>query len=264
MSIKEKTGGTEPKNTPTDQFRRLMCLLQDHGIEVFPDSGTLLFLHREGSIPSYDKDIDLAVLSDAIPGLLSLNSTFNATGYRVKVNRYRGIVYTIALKPLPPQIHWLPVAIHIYFQDEDSLLSPQVRKHRALSRQRRTESNVEQNHHGLELRTLGRRLRNALRALTNPIDRSVLVERWPLNRYFEGSVWNIPRSLILPLKAKEYAGIAVRVPNDVEAYLAARYGDWRIPRASWSFWLDDGLITSEHPRNLIGRLNLNGQLHERR
>jgi len=79
----------------------------------------------------------------------------------------------------------------------------------------------------------------------------VLVERRPFRRYFEGSVWGIPVELVLPLTTKEYAGVTVRVPADVESYLEMRYGDWRSPRPEWSFWLHDGLITSRSPRELV-------------
>lgn len=238
-----------------DQFRRLMRLLQGEGVVAFPDSGTLLFLHRDGSIPSRDKDIDLGVLPDAVPQLLSMRPRFTSEGYRVKVNRYRGLVYTVALKPRAVSAGPLPVAIHIYFPEENWLVSPQARQRRPLLgrpssvQHPKNPNGPRKKHHGLR-----RRLKNALQRLTDPIDRALLVECWPLNRFFEGSVWRIPADLVLPLADKEYGGLTVHAPRDVEGYLTARYGDWRSPRPNWAFWRDDGLITAQHPRELVNYL----------
>lgn len=222
---------------------------------AFPDSGTLLFLHRDGSIPSRDKDIDLGALPDAIPQLLAMRPRFTSEGYRVKVNRYRGLVYTVALKPRTVRAGPLPVAIHIYFPEENWLVSPQARQRRPLLGKANSVGNPKnpdgprEKHRGLR-----RLLKNALRRLTDPIDRALLVERWPLNRFFEGSVWRIPADLVLPLADEEFGGVTVCAPHDVEAYLTARYGDWRSPRPTWAFWEDDGLITAQHPRELVERL----------
>lgn len=239
----------------TDQYQALMRILEEGGVVAFPDSGTLLFLHRDGAIPSRDKDIDLAVLPDAIPQLLSLGPEFRRAGYRVKINRYRGLVYTVALKPLRRSSNVLPAAIHVYFPEGSWLVSPQARQRRPLLGRARSSLSVEQRDRPRHtLHGLRRALRIMLRRLMDRIDRSVLVEAWPLNRFFEGLVWRIPSELILPLRTKELGGLKVHVPNDVEGYLAARYGDWRSPRTDWAFWIHDGLITQQHPRDLVERL----------
>lgn len=242
----------------TDQFRMLMRLLQEEGVAAFPDSGTLLFLHRDGLIPARDKDIDLAVLPDAIPTLLSMSPRFAGAGYRVKINRYRGLVYTVALKPRTEAAGPLPVAIHVYFPEEDCLVSPQVRQSRPfLGRTSSVKHPKDPSAPRQQNRGLRRQLKSVFRRLTDPIDRAVLVEYWPFKRFFEGSVWRIPADLLLPMTDREYGGVTVHAPRDPEGYLAARYGDWRAPRPNWAFWRDDGLITAQSPRELVERLRNN-------
>lgn len=215
----------------------LTDVLEQLGLHPFLDSGTLLHTFRDGSIPDWDKDIDLGLVANGREPFAALPEALEVLGYYVKLNRYRGLLYTVALKPIATAGPRTPASIHLYFPQGETLWSPQLWERRSTS----THAEVEAGR--------GRpRARGTLRRALDHVDRALLAETWPLKRRFEAGVWRIPTDLVLPLTSVERHGVRYPVPARTEDYLNARYGDWRRERRDWIFWRDDALLFHERPR----------------
>jgi hypothetical protein len=101
--------------------------LQRTGVRYFLDSGVLLGMTRSGALNPWEKDIDLGALGDQLDALLAATPAFRGLGYRVAVNRYRGKVFSVGLKPESAAPEGaLRCTVHVYYRVGDALWSPQV------------------------------------------------------------------------------------------------------------------------------------------
>lgn len=248
--------------------------LETAGVRYWVDSGVLLGLVRSGSLNAWEKDIDLAVADDQVHSVLELAPAWRAAGYRVSVNRYRGVVFSVGLKPEAPTLAGaLRCSIHVYYQVGGSLWSPQVELYQPpptpdVYRGKRTvvgnllramiqlwfEHPADGSRRSSRIATrkvAGYRL---ARAFYRVVDRGWLAETWPTREIYASFTWVIPRRLVLPLANHEIGDRVYPVPADVEGYLAYRYGDWRTPVRDWCYWEDDGAIVREAPMAVRTRL----------
>ncbi len=246
----------------------LLEVLDRHEVPYFIDSGVLLGLRRSGALLDWEKDIDLGVLGDGLPALLACARPLEEAGYRVLVNRYRGVVYSVGAKRRSgtgPDA--LRAAIHVYYDRGRWLWSPQTQIYvpppapdlylgqRSLVG-RRLRRLVERWLYREETAD-GRQSRppdaddsliyRVSRWTYRRIDRGWMAETWPIREVYVPMTWIIPKELVAPLGQLRVGEVTYPVPGRVDDYLTYRYGDWRTPVRDWCYWEDDGAIRRMRP-----------------
>lgn len=248
----------------------LESVLCSGGVAYWIDSGVLLGLARSGGLNPWEKDIDLAIEGAALQALLALEPRFREAGYEVTVNRYRGVVFNVALTPGAGRpVSDLLASVHVYYSVGDYLWSPQAQlyvpppapdvyrakrslvgrwlKHgieRALYARLAADKPAPGGYRAPDKKTA---LTRAARWLYRRIDRGLIAETWPLREIYVPLTWVIPRNLVLPLGTLAVEDREYPVPADIDGYLALRYGDWRQPVKTWCYWTDDGAIRNRPP-----------------
>lgn len=269
----------EPQDGGDAGLNTLARILDRHGVAFWVDSGVLLGLVRSGRLNPWEKDVDLAVMGDQVEALLAALPALEAIGYSAGINRYRGTIFSVSLRPsagMPEGT--LRAAIHVYYEVGDHLWSPQVQLYVPppvsdvylgrrslvgsllcwLIRQRLYRG-------GTDLDAVpaaekgGRDTRRRLTFLFaqwfyRSFDKGVLAETWPVREIFVPLTWVIPKNLVLPLGSLKVGGNTYRVPVSVDGYLSHRYGDWKVPQQKWCYWEDDGAIVRERPFDVRKRL----------
>lgn len=258
-----------------------LCLaLETAGVHYWIDSGVLLGLVRNSRLNAWEKDIDLACLADEADTLLASGSVFARYGYRMTVNRYRGVLYSVSLKPVDGELTRLRASVHVYHRVGDTLWSPQTQLYmpppapdildhqpsragkllravvRASLYRRPSGDNVAEGEESRVSRepdkpSVARRL---IAWLYHRFDRGLIAESWPTRDVYAPLTWVIPASLVVPMTWLELDGRRYPVPGDVEGYLSYRYGDWRTPVRNWCYWRDDGAIRRQRPLDVRKRL----------
>jgi len=256
-------------------LNRLTELMQRNKIMYWVDSGVLLGLIRDGEMLPGEKDIDLAVESRSLQSLLALKPVFLSHGYDFQVNTYRGVTYSIGLKPLSSRKgDELPASIHVYYSVGNYLWSPQTQFYRpppapdVYSGQRsfagrllqrlilgcyycRKDHSEGERHPELAVDSL---IYKVSRWVYRKIDRGFLAETWPVREVYIPLTWLVPKSLVLPTSLFRAGASMYTGPGKPEEYLQYRYGQWRTPVKSWYYWRDDGAVIREKPMVVLGRL----------
>ena len=248
------------------------------GVRCWVDSGVLLGLIRGGALNAWEKDIDLAVTDDQLDALLAASRGFTSLGYRVAVNRYRGTVFSVGLKPeAGAPTGALRCSIHVYYRVGATLWSPQVelyqppptpdvyterrswvgdRLRRLVERWFEPPAEGAPRTSRIATRKVGGY--RLARAFYRRVDRGWLAETWPFREIYVPFTWVVPAGLVLPLGSWTASGVTYAVPADVDGYLSLRYGDWRTPRRDWCYWEDDGALVRERPGRVLARLRVEG------
>ena len=252
----------------------LLDRLEAGGVRYWVDSGVLLGLVRSGALNAWEKDIDLAVGGDQLPALLAVAPGFAELGYRVAVNRYRGTVFSVGLKPLDGAPEGaLRCSVHVYYEVGDTLWSPQVELYqppptpdvypgertplgrllqRFIDRWFEPPADAAPRASRIATRKVGGY--RLARAFYRRVDRGWLAETWPVREIYVPLTWVIPTRLVFPLTTFVANDRTYPVPGDVDGYLSLRYGDWRTPVRDWCYWEDDGAIVRERPGVVRARL----------
>lgn len=268
-----------PAIASVDRYRGLAAIVEvlaAAGVRFWVDSGNLLGLRRDGQLLPWEKDIDLGVTATEIGGLLSAVGTYERLGYRAQVNRYRGVVWSVGLKPTSASAaDDLRAAVHVFYEIGDHLWSPQPQIYvpppapdvfrgtrslggriiqRAIDRWLYTSGNGAR--HGRVSRAPDRlsipyRL---ARWCYRRLDQGSMAETWPLREIYVPLTWVLPTRLVLPLSEIMSRNGCMPAPADVDAYLTYRYGDWVTPVSDWCYWDDDGAIVHAPPLHVARRL----------
>ncbi len=258
----------------------LTQVLQEASLEYWVDSGVLLALRRDGQLLPWEKDIDLAVTSDEVDGLLRCRAAFERTGYIVDVNRYRGRVYALGLKPGPGQPRDnLRAAVHVYYHVGRYLVSPQAQIYvpppapdvytgRRSPVRRLAKAAIDRWFYTPSATTDQERVSRApdrptvayrvARQVYRRLDRGLMAETWPISEIYVPLTWVVPSDLVLPLTTLPVDGRRFPVPAELDRYLSYRYGRWQEAVTDWCYWEDDGAIVRARPTAVLRRLRSAG------
>lgn len=193
--------------------------------ELIIDSGTLLGLVRQGASLDGDLDIDLSIVdAEAIGRVLAALRPF-----RAKIWNFEGRPYRAEIPP--GTVGSLAVEIKFFRRDGPGFTCPAVG---FVSPGGSKDGS-----------------RKSLRSVLRPIWRAILARsdagRFPMRRFARVDHWVVPSSFFderLPLPARPHCV----VPREAEAYLAYRYGAWRVPASDWVSWRDDGGYRASSPQ----------------
>lgn len=243
--------------------------LERAAVPYWVDSGVLLGLRRDGALVAWEKDIDLAVAGSDVDSLLKAIPMFEDAGYVADVNRYRGRVYALGLKPsIARGTDDLRAGVHVYYHVRDHLVSPQAQIYvpppapdvllgsrtfvgrvakTAIDRWFYTEPATEDAprvSRAPDNPTVPYRL---ARWIYRRLDRGVMAETWPVSEIYVPFTWVVPANLVYPLTTLKIGDRAFPVPGRTDDYLTYRYGDWSTPVSDWCYWEDDGAIRRSRP-----------------
>lgn len=73
-----------------------------------------------------------------------------------------------------------------------------------------------------------------------------LFDRW--RHFYRQRIvhFSVPSHYFFNLNSIVVHGLHLPIPSEVDSYLQLKYGnDWRVPRKSWKYWLEDGAISSK-------------------
>lgn len=253
-------------------LRKVVELLGADSPDYWLDSGALLGLVRDGREISWDADIDLGVWESHIPRLNAVLEGLRRRGYAVYPHRYRGRIYEFTLIDRRNRA-FRPVHIHVYSRDGQIAWSPQTVTYqpipgreveRGFTNERRTRAFL------VTLKDWAKEFRDdnsrspravisygawgAMVLVRNRLDRSLWAKLWPYSSIHTIYTWVVPAHHFLVLDKRSVGDIAVRIPSDVQSYLARRYGAWQVPVDDWCYWTDDGCIYPGHPNEVISRM----------
>jgi hypothetical protein len=272
-----------------DQTRGLSELnqiLRKNAIDYWIDSGVLLGLARSGKLNAWEKDIDLGIEGCHLEKLLALEPEFQKVGWRYAINRYRGVIYSIGLKPdaTRPSSD-LEASFHVYYEAGEHLWSPQTQFYvpapapdiylgkrsfagKALeslieflffqkNKNKKKDSETPQSEPSKKnSKSLNRTsfIFKFAHWIYQKIDRGFLAETWPLKEVYVPLTWVVPQKFILPLKTEVIDGQEYPFPAQAHEYLSYRYGDWKTPVKEWFYWEHDGAIRRENPMQVRDKL----------
>lgn len=270
-------GGLKTGNEEGAQFSGLhamQALLAEWDFPYWLDSGSLLGVIRDGEEIAWDSDIDLGIWDDDVPRVLAALPLLSSRGYRVSRRAYRGKVYGFAIKGRREH-RFRPIRIHVYFREGETAWSPQTVTYRPVNRDvplrgfapwprlrmllGYMQGEAAARREGSRLRRFWRKgfcfpCWTAVVLTRRRLDRRWWDRLWPLSALHTVYTWVVPARHFDRLEECNLAGTSIPVPSDVEAYLEARYGDWRTPVQDWCYWTDDGCLVPERPERIVPRL----------
>ncbi|MCK8516972.1 LicD family protein [Methylonatrum kenyense] len=246
-------------------------LLKEWGFSYWLDSGSLLGLIRDGGEIAWDSDIDLGIWEQDVPRVLSALPELHSRGYKVSSRKYLGRIYGFTIKDKAEQ-RFRPIHIHVYFREGDIAWSPQTVTFKPVNRAhshrgfaswpsvRRMLIGVQQ---GASTHREGSGIQKVWRkGVCLPVWAMVVMTRrrldrtwwdrlWPLSSMHTVYTWIVPARFFDRLEARPHGAGVIPIPAETEAYLAARYGDWRTPVEDWCYWTDDGCLVQERPEEAL-------------
>jgi len=245
-------------------------LMRESGVEYWLDSGALLGLVREGAELAWDSDIDFAIWEEAVPAFHRWIATLSPRGFRTSLRRYRGRIYgfTVTRGNLTGA---RPLHIHVYFHGEGFAWSPQTVVmqppppsraagqygqtflNRMLLRSQSIYKNRAQLGGGSKI--MAWLIHIPIWAIfvipRNRLERQHWSVIWPFSVLYTTHTWVVPAEFFAAIVDLDTPLGTVPVPRQTEAYLSARYGDWKIPRQDWCYWMDDGCLHAGPPEIVL-------------
>lgn len=226
-------------NRHDEQLDWVTGLLDDHGVEWWVESGTLLSLVRSGHLTEYDDDIDLGMWASDLDVLEGLLGEFEARGYGVQRRSYHGRVYKYQFLPEEGEDHTSESKRRLI----DLMVFRRARNCAWTAQARPTQKSPAP---GLSTGLNAAASLMVRYARTTPGD--VEVAEFPKNLLLDVLTLSIPLEFVDHV---EYdSDLGVYVPAALDEYLTYRYGDWRTPVAEWSL-TDDGAVEERPPAALV-------------
>lgn len=207
--------------------------LSGAGIRYWLDSGTLLGMCRDGELIPSDEDIDIGVLEDHAGSLTTLADSFKVEGYTLKSFYIFNKLYKIKLTP-PDKQRSRTIDIAVYRRHKEMAWCP-ARKWRSNPYRRGTLA-----YYSFQL----------MRRLAR-IPKRRHSDRWPMRKVIELKTWYVPVRYFQSLVMLKKDGVSLPIPEDWSGYLELRYGEWKKPAESWSYWTDDGCLKPDPPQVLL-------------
>jgi hypothetical protein len=257
------------ENSLGNSLKPFIRICNDLGLPYWIDSGTLLGLYRDGSLISWDDDIDIGMWQQDLIKLHYHTNLLNSEGLQVKKQIYDKQMYSLTITSSSSD-HSLPIHIHGYYLDNDLAWAPQVvacqpkpaaqpswvTEHPSKTRDfllwckkfaKRQFDGDPTWYHALLARTLCMGIWGLFYILKEPLDRKKWETFWPFRLIYQMYTWKIPANFFLKLETFNIGEHSFYIPSKPSVYLQLRYGNWTTPNQHWVYWRDDGSIYDESP-----------------
>ena len=218
-----------------DTLAVVTSALESAEVSYWIDSGTLLGIIRDGKTLSWDKDVDISILDselDKMPTALeNLSKQFRV---RVKFAHGKPVVHVLLPKNGSLKAD-IKVFSHVGDHYAADVYTQRLHRRRPIPKRPRLLWWVKN-----VLFVLNPA--NALNVAFALYEDSRVAPRrleyysFPWNRVFKRThKWLIPSKHLPPVRGPR----GMLVPRRTKEYLAYRYGDWKTPRQSWNYAVDD-------------------------
>jgi hypothetical protein len=226
----------------------LIKILNESRLKWWIDSGTLLGLYRDNQFLPNDADIDLGILCRSGEEAVVENLIMRLASHNFRCVRFVwGNRKCYKYKLIPRDKFPYKLDVQVYSENGTIAVSPQVVK----NTQNKTLLHCLQQllldwRKGNTVRPK-RTVRGMLMYFSYRLARIFLLRknttidvRDLCPKFYNMLKWVIPIHFLNQVGDDVLNGY--NVPNNIEKYLAYRYGDWRIPVKQWNFTQDDGAI----------------------
>lgn len=259
----------ETNDALTHMLRPFTSICKEMQLPYWIDSGTLLGLFRDQSLLSWDDDIDIGMWQPDLKRLYAHRRKLSERGFNMTKQSFDKEIYSITLTS-STHTNTLPIHIHGYYVHDGIAWAPQVvacQPHPVLQQpwalehpsptrdfllwcKRLAKQKFEKNPSVSERilsKTLCLMVWGLFYVIKEPLDRKTWHDRWPFNLIYRIYTWKIPLHYFQSLMEIELGGLLFAIPRQTEAYLTARYGDWKVPNKQWVYWRDDKCLYFETP-----------------
>lgn len=223
-------------NIVEDQLINTIRLLENHGLNYWIESGTLLGLYRNGELISHDKDIDIGVWSDDEGCLCDLAVSLSSS-YSVRKYFYNKRLYKIKLVPInQPELR--KIDFNLYFKYNNMACAYQsvfFKKENLFL------------YYGMLLIEYAFTARFIRRSTV------LFFGKWPLKYLRQPAFWLIRAEHFTIRDDLYYRGKKIKIPSSTPVYLENKYGDWRKEKTQWNFMTDDECLSRDFPRSLLDK-----------
>jgi CDP-glycerol glycerophosphotransferase (TagB/SpsB family) len=246
------------------QCDELLRAFADAGVRCWVDSGSLLGLVRYGRLNHWEKDIDLGIwIEDFQLARKVCQEVANRHSLWYREKWLEGMPYALLLSSLPGKKRTtLPLSVHMFVDNGDEAWSPQP--HSLVAARAKYPRYVYRKINGPNRAGLWKKVAflarhpgysvciaaeklNATARIGQHLKKieqgTTLRERVLAALFLKVFQWRVPAHHFRELQPFSAAHPHIRVPGEVSAYLAARYGDWHVPVKNWFYLVDDGCIT---------------------
>ena len=212
------------------QLSWLLELLEEHKINYWLDSGTLLGLARDGRLLEADHDLDIGCFVDEADKVLELIDIFRERDYTMARELFADqpgkYFFSNRLNDATRSIDF-----KFYRQTGDHCWTPQI----SLTSKRSDPSNLLKYLYSEMVRQSTIELREDF----SENYQTIHSYRWPFNKAYDAATWIFPARHFKNTEQVKLAGREVHVPADYQDYLQYRYGAWEQTKKDWEYWWDD-------------------------
>ena len=258
---------TYTEYVPQPKWMALLECMKNDEVRCWLDSGSLLGMVRNGSLNTWEKDIDLGVWYDDFVEAQRICRDFaEQENFLYRELRVHGIPYVILLDAIDPEkCGSLPIAVHVFYRVGADAWSPQPHsivwatakypryRLRQFVKARGRASGLlsfgsENPRHMMAILLAKIRLTRAIGTWLKKHSR----KNWQKGSHmcdgkfgrllFDLFQWVVPAHFFENLRPLEGYPNYVLAPTSLNEYLTIRYGDWKTPVKNWFYLVDDGCI----------------------
>jgi len=228
-----------------ENLRQVKEVFDRYNIEFWLDSGILLGLVRSNRPISWDNDLDLGMWRKDITKIKVGTSAYNelcSQGFDI---------YFLPDKVILEKNNF-PINVSLFFlKDGKAMREPYLlygkNKLGKILRSLWWLFSVSYYGNALKLKTIAVKI---TQVLPKNLQEGIATLFLRIGKKFgcREIIWAVPQKFFTNFPEITFQGVKFKVPNELEDYLAFRYGhDWRIPKKEWDSLTQDGAIEKKIP-----------------
>lgn len=242
-------------STRGERATRQICdldeVLSAADVSYWLDAGTLLGFVRDGRPLEGDKDADLGIHADSLEELEEALAMFE-DGYTFHRETYDGLLTAVPMFPRDRDKDPLNVTLRVYRREGETMWAPGSFKKEALKKGSGGSGSKGEKGGGgpPRWRPFLQRAYALAQAASKQVVRRWELTSWPVRLVRHVGTWTFPAELVEATKPLGDAALGaldpvderlptLPAPSKAHAYLAHKYGDWKMPASSWRWYEDE-------------------------
>ncbi len=231
-----------------DTISKIYSILNNHNLNWFIDSGSLLGVIREGTFLKWDRGVDISIIVDdtLLTEVESAVNEISKVGFYCARYTWKGKTFKFVFTTKNEKRCFYNIDLHLFVQNSEEYVCPQFFFKPCTNFFEELKKYYFSVKEGDPI-FFEKKPLTLTRFLTKKIYRLILGNRIH-NIKFENYVpskadvyyWSIP---VFFLNKLEFRGtLNHRTPTLAKDYLTYRYGNWTVPNKNWNFMTDDPTI----------------------